>query len=46
MNRIFGYGMFLFLFGCVPMFSEGVKVLEFANMDDTTLNTLCEFNVE
>jgi len=28
------------------MFSEGVKVLEFANMDDTTLNTLCEFNVE
>ena len=44
MNRIFGWGLFLFLFGCLPLFGEGVKVLDFVNMDDSVIESMCNFN--
>jgi len=45
MKRIFGWGMFLFLFGCLVLFGEGVELLNFVNMDDSDLESMCKFNV-
>jgi len=45
MKRIFSWGIFLFLFGCLVLFGEGVELLNFVNMDDSDFESMCKFNV-
>ena len=39
--RVFLHGMFMFLFGCLVLFGEGVELLKFVNMDDADLESMC-----